>query len=238
MPSSSRRVRSRGRRRVARVPRAISTVGLNSGVRIRGRSMVDLSYSASFSFNVFNFEPSSIVRLDLIRTVFEQYRVNMLKFTGMPTGTSGNVAMGWLSGSQTTTPSGWNISYVANLEPSVIHWAGKTVPSVIQVTSAKIHNSRTWFSTNDTNGPIGLLVVGGSISTAVAAVICVEYDLSFCSPIWDNKEEVQMSRGVNTVAADEPVIIAPEQQLAQMSIYQPPPPPLSRLPSRSPDRKG
>ncbi len=187
----SRRASRRPRRRAQRYRLGRNLMSnVSSSVTISGRFSIDMSYSASFSFSTQEFRPSAFSRLDQMRTIFEQYRWESLRITGMPgvNGGLGITAFGYWPGSSPTTPSGWNYSYVAALECSRMVYPAQTTPVSVLVPGSKIHTSRRWFSTNDTDGIPGRILVGGPTSTAVSAVLQIDYVCTFATPVADNKE--------------------------------------------------
>jgi len=193
MPRSSRRRIGRTRRgssRSARVSIARPLMNnMSSTLTVRGRFSLDLSYSASFSFSSQELKPSAFSRLGAFRALFEQYHWDSIRITGLPFPTGGGPsAIAYWPGSNATTPSGWNYSYVAVLECSRQLFQGQSVPVSVLVPGSKIHNSRKWFSTNDADGVPGHIMVGGPNSTAMTAILQIDYVITFATPVADSKE--------------------------------------------------
>jgi len=173
-------------------------------VRVRGKATIDLSYNASFSFNYYSLAPSLLTRLDLYRQMYELYHFNSLRFRGLPfaSGGAGPTAMGLLCGSKSTTPSGWNYSYVAALDSAVVLYPGQTVPRALQIPGRRMHNDRKWYATNNGDGYPATFVVGGPNSTAVTAVFEVDYDITFTQPVSDGKQATAL--GAHTRGDERP----------------------------------
>lgn len=202
MPKNNRRGRSRRRNASSRTTASGPT---SSGtVRVRGKTTIDISYTASFSFNYYSMAPSNITRLDLYRQMYELYHFNSLRFRGLPfaSGGAGPTAMGLLCGSHVTTPSGWNYSYVTNLDSAVTLYPGQTVPRSLLIPGRRMHNDRKWYTTNNGDGYPCTFVVGGPNTTAVTAVIEVDYDVTFTQPVADGKQA--FNRGAFTTGDERP----------------------------------
>ncbi len=162
--------------------------------------------------------------------MYELYRVRSVRFRGLPfaSGGAGPTAMGTVFGSNITTPSGWNYSYVAALDSAVVFFPGQTVPRTLLVPGRRVHNDRPWFACNNADGYPFLFVIGGPTSTAVTAHIEIDYDVEFTQPVSDGK---QMDvRAVHTTGSEQALPFGVEEvEIVQKPVVQAP-----RAPSRPP----
>lgn len=158
-------------------------------VTVVGTDQWNLSYSASYSFNNQPFKPSAIGRLATLRTCFELYRLNWIRFESLPSCT-GPVTMGWLAGETGGSFVGWNNGVVANLRPSTCWWPSQTNTMKLRVGPSDIGMQYKWLLTTDATGQAGNLFIGGPSSTAVTCYVRVTYSVTFKSPVYQGFQTV------------------------------------------------
>lgn len=158
-------------------------------VTISGVDLVNLSYSASFSFAQFYVKPSGLSRAVTLRDCFELYRFDYLEVRSLPSST-GPVSMGYLGGETGGTFTSWNNILVANLSPSAVWYPGQTTPIKFVVPKRKIGMQLLWNLTTDANNASGSILVGGIASTAVSVYVQIKWTITFKGPVYQGKETV------------------------------------------------
>lgn len=177
----SRRRKSNGRAKVR----------ARQAIRMSGRTIVNMSYNASFSFSEFSFKPSTIDRLSDIRKIFELYRLVGLKATVLPTCT-GPIALGIVPGHTSGSYSGWTYVSVGELTNAKLWYPGQTVPIRSSWNRKEVGQSLNWLLTTDADGPACGVLIGGPATTAVTALVLIEYDVEFMGPVASGFETVNM----------------------------------------------
>lgn len=181
----------------------------NSSCVVTGTDLLTLNYSSSFSFSQFNVKPEAISRLLTIRGCFEHYRFTKLRFTVLPACT-GCVAIGYIAGRNLTTPSGYSNGIVSQLACSALWYPGETVPITIEPRGSALASPQLkWLGTNHVDGDFGTFFVGGPTSTAVTAIVRLDYTCVFKNPIANgfqvDAEEKKSEGDVREIPIDDPV---------------------------------
>ncbi len=184
----------------------------NQRIRMAGKVIKDLSYSASFSFNIFPFQPSAIDRLIDLHKVFELYRLIRLRATLLPA-CSGTVALGIVPGRTSASFTGWHFDLVAELTNAKVWWNGQTVPIHVNWNRGEIGQQLNWLRTTDADGPACTVLVGGPATTAVTAQIMIEYEVEFMGPV---------PSGLETVSSPMAVPYVPSNQYLVPEVKAPP----------------
>lgn len=169
-------------------------------ITVSGVDIVNLGYSASFSFAQFTVKASAISRAMDFRKLFEEYRLDYFEVETLPACT-GPVAFGWVPGSTVASFSSWNNQIVANLSPSTMWYPNQTVPVRFVVPKRMVGQQFNWLLCSDANGPAGTLLIGGPLTTAVTCTATIRWTMSFKGPV---------AYGFETV--DQPLQVVEEKE--------------------------
>lgn len=153
---------------------------------ISGQDLVNLGYSASFSFNAFQVRPSLFNRAVIVAGLFEEYRLDKLSVKALPSCTS-PVTFGWLPGQTAVSPSGLDYSYVLQTNPNTIWFPNQTVPVTMKVGKRQVGQQLNWLLTTGANNQAGYLMIGGPTSTAVSCLARVSWTMTFRGPVGNGK---------------------------------------------------
>jgi hypothetical protein len=186
-----------------RIPRSRRSRG-DTSVTIVGNDFIDLSFVSPATYSSLSFQPSAFARLTTFRTLYEQYRLNWLEITSLPSNTT-PVSIGYLSGNTLGTFTGWAMGVVANLDPSVVWFPGEVVPVRLHVPRNKIGAPLNWMLTTNNSGPSGVILAGGT-GSSVGVKCRIRYSVTFRAPVY---------QGFQTVGIDEEksdtVVVPPVQ---------------------------
>jgi len=191
-----RKNRSRNRRS-KRGPSRFST-----SVSVSGKYIKNVGFSSSFSFTTFALEPSNIDRLASIGPNFEQYHFTHLKVRLLPSATT-PVAIGYVDGPNETTPSGWNLASVLEVNNSQVWWPGQSMPVSFTVRKGGLNRTYKNLPVNNALGPTGTIFIGSAGGVTVTAYLEIDYTCVFVQPTYTGYE----TRRVNDNGTPDIVLV-------------------------------